>query len=82
MELTRGRVDANGVSFHYLEAGRGPLVLCLHGFPDNAHTYNELLQALDSNGGRSRLTEPVGESATSEPDDAIARFFVLPRRFR
>ena len=40
MEVTRGRVQANGVSFTYLEAGRGPLALCLHGFPDNAHTYD------------------------------------------
>ena len=46
MALTTGRVDANGVSFHYLEAGRGPLALCLHGFPDNAHTYGTLLPAL------------------------------------
>ena len=39
MAMTTGRADANGVSFHYLEAGRGPLVLCLHGFPDNAHSH-------------------------------------------
>src|SRR5690242_9172004 len=46
MDLGTGRVEANGLTFHYLEAGRGPLVLCLHGFPDNAHTYGDLLPAL------------------------------------
>ena len=46
MEIGTGRVEVNGLTFHYLEAGRGPLVLCLHGFPDNAHTYNALLLAL------------------------------------
>ena len=46
MELKSGRVEANGLTFHYLEAGSGPLALCLHGFPDNAHTYSELLPAL------------------------------------
>ena len=46
MEIGTGRVAVNGLTFHYLEAGRGPLVLCLHGFPDNAHTYTELLLAL------------------------------------
>jgi pimeloyl-ACP methyl ester carboxylesterase len=46
MEIDRGRVEVNGVMFHYLEAGRGPLVLCLHGFPDNAYTYSELVPAL------------------------------------
>jgi pimeloyl-ACP methyl ester carboxylesterase len=29
-----GHVDANGVRFHYVEAGEGPLVLLLHGFPE------------------------------------------------
>ena len=32
-------IQANGIDFHYLEIGTGPLVLCLHGFPDNAFTY-------------------------------------------
>ena len=41
-----GQVQANGVTFHYLEMGTGPLVLCLHGFPDNAYTYSDLLPAL------------------------------------
>ena len=35
-ELRTGSVHANGIPFHYLELGTGPLVLCLHGFPDNA----------------------------------------------
>ena len=42
MEPAIGRTTANGVTFHYLEMGRGPLVLCLHGFPDNAYTYSDL----------------------------------------
>jgi pimeloyl-ACP methyl ester carboxylesterase len=69
MELTRGRVDANGVSFHYLEAGRGPLVLCLHGFPDNAHTYNELLQALAYAGFRGVAPFMRGYAPTSPAPD-------------
>ena len=27
-----GHVQANGIDFHYLEIGTGPLILCLHGF--------------------------------------------------
>ena len=46
MELHTRTVTANGIHFHCLEAGHGPLVLCLHGFPDNAYTYRSLLPAL------------------------------------
>jgi pimeloyl-ACP methyl ester carboxylesterase len=45
-------VEANGVHYCYLEAGpaHGPLALCLHGFPDSAHTWRHLLPALASAG--------------------------------
>lgn len=39
-------VQANGLEFGLLEAGTGPLALCLHGFPDSAHTWRHLLPAL------------------------------------
>ena len=38
MTITEGRVIANDVDLGYLEAGAGPLALCLHGFPDSAWT--------------------------------------------
>ena len=34
--MKEGRIKANGIEFAYLEQGEGPLLLCLHGFPDNA----------------------------------------------
>ncbi|MGQ4808142.1 hypothetical protein NKDENANG_01509 [Candidatus Entotheonellaceae bacterium PAL068K] len=49
-EMTTGSVQANGIAFHYLEMGQGPLVLCLHGFPDHALTYEALLPALAAAG--------------------------------
>src|SRR5580698_6221743 len=41
-------VTANGIEFAYLEDGPedGPLALCLHGFPDTAHTWRHLLPRL------------------------------------
>jgi pimeloyl-ACP methyl ester carboxylesterase len=41
-------VHANGLRFSYFEAGpaAGPLALCLHGFPDTAHTWRFLLPEL------------------------------------
>ncbi len=37
------KVTANGLEFSYLEEGTGPLIIFLHGFPDNAWTWNEIL---------------------------------------
>ena len=45
-DLGRGRVAANGITFEYLEAGEGPLALCMHGFPDSPFTYRHLLPEL------------------------------------
>ncbi len=41
-------ITANGLAFAYIEAGPadGPLALCLHGFPDSAHTWRHLLPEL------------------------------------
>jgi pimeloyl-ACP methyl ester carboxylesterase len=44
--LNRGHVRANGLTFEYLEAGEGPLALCMHGFPDTPFSYRHLLPAL------------------------------------
>lgn len=64
-----GMVQANGVAFHYLERGTGPLVLCLHGFPDNAHTYEALLAVLAANGLRGVAPFMRGYAPTSTAAD-------------
>lgn len=69
MALTAGRVEANGVTFHYLEAGQGPLALCLHGFPDDAYTYGELLPALARAGFRGVAPFMRGYAPTSPAPD-------------
>ena len=38
-EPNRIDLDANGIHFSALSMGQGPLMLCLHGFPDDAHTW-------------------------------------------
>lgn len=46
--MGEGTVEVNGVRYAYLEEGPGdgPLALCLHGFPDSAHTWRHLLPVL------------------------------------
>lgn len=64
-----GNVQANGVAFHYLEMGTGPLVLCLHGFPDHAFTYRFLLPTLAEAGFRGVAPFMRGYAPTGRPQD-------------
>lgn len=45
-------IQANGLQFAYLEAGDGPLVVLLHGFPDNAQTWSHQMPVLAASGYR------------------------------
>lgn len=51
-ESTQRIVRANHIDFHVLEMGAGPLVLCLHGFPDTAHSFRHQMPALAAAGYR------------------------------
>jgi len=64
-----GHVQANGIDFHYLEIGTGPLVLCLHGFPDNACTYRYLGPVLADAGLRVVAPFMRGYTPTGRPKD-------------
>src|SRR5207244_8600949 len=39
-------VQVNGIRYHYAEAGTGPLVLMVHGFPELWYSYRHQLPAL------------------------------------
>lgn len=41
-----GYVDSSGVRLHYVTAGKGPLVVLLHGFPDFSYTWRDQMPAL------------------------------------
>ena len=51
-QIQQGRIRANGVDFAFLEAGEGPLLLMLHGYPDNAWTWEHQIPALAEAGHR------------------------------
>lgn len=51
-QFKRGAVTANGLNFHYLEMGQGPLALCLHGFPDSPYAWRYLMPQLAAAGYR------------------------------
>lgn len=69
--ISSSSVHANGLDFTYLECGSGPLALCLHGFPDSAHTWRHLLPALADAGFRAVAPFMRGFAPTSVPADGL-----------
>ena len=51
-EIKRRRVATNGIELSVLEAGEGPLVLLVHGFPESAYSWRHQLPT--RNGGLPR----------------------------
>src|SRR5215469_3468330 len=73
-----GTARANGLEFGLLEAGGpGPLALCLHGFPDTAHTWARLLPAHARAGFHAVAPFMRGYAPTTVAADAVALHEVL-----
>jgi pimeloyl-ACP methyl ester carboxylesterase len=62
-------IRANELEFGLLEAGAGPLALCLHGFPDSAYTWRHLLPVLAEAGFHAVAPFLRGYAPTSVPGD-------------
>src|SRR6188768_785084 len=61
-------VEANGLRFAYLEEGKGPLVLLLHGFPDTARTWDDVRPKIAAKGYRAVSPWMRGYAPTAVPD--------------
>lgn len=75
-DIRTGQVNANGIDFHFLETGSGPLILCMHGFPDNPETYQYLMPVLAAAGYRvvapyQRGYAPTGPAPDGRYDSAL-----------
>jgi pimeloyl-ACP methyl ester carboxylesterase len=57
----------------------GPVVLLLHGFPDNPHTFGAQLQALASAGYRAIAPTLRGYESSSQPTDGDYRIGTMAR---
>jgi pimeloyl-ACP methyl ester carboxylesterase len=60
-------VSANGSRFHVVEAGAGPLVLFLHGFPEFWWAWHEVLPAVADAGLRAVAVDMRGYGASDKP---------------
>jgi pimeloyl-ACP methyl ester carboxylesterase len=70
VDIARITVTANGLTFGALTCGEdGPLALCLHGFPDSAHTWRHLLPKLGEAGYRAVAPWTRGYAPTAVAAD-------------
>lgn len=60
-------VSANGIRIHVVEAGTGPLVLLLHGFPEFWWSWRHQLTALAAAGYRAVAPDLRGYGASDKP---------------
>jgi pimeloyl-ACP methyl ester carboxylesterase len=60
-------VEANGQRLHYVEAGEGPLVLLLHGFPESSYSWRHQIPALAQAGYHAVAIDQRGYGKSSKP---------------
>lgn len=60
-------VAANGIRLHCVEAGEGPLVLLIHGFPESWYSWRHQLPALAEAGYRAVAIDVRGYGRSSKP---------------
>ncbi len=64
----RHRIEqVNGIRIHCVEAGSGPLVLMVHGFPESWYSYRHQLGALAAAGYRAVAIDVRGYGRSSAP---------------
>jgi pimeloyl-ACP methyl ester carboxylesterase len=70
-------VESNGIKMNITEMGEGPLVLCLHGFPDHARSFRHQLSALSEKGFRVVAPYMRGYSPTEIPQNGSFQTAIL-----
>jgi pimeloyl-ACP methyl ester carboxylesterase len=63
-------VRTNGINMHIAEAGTGPTVLLLHGFPESSYSWRRQLPALAAAGFHAVAPDLRGYGRTDAPADA------------
>jgi len=71
-EMRDGYADVGDVRLHYVEAGDGPLVVLLHGFPEFWYGWRLQIAPLAAAGFRVVAPDMRGYNLSSCPDDVAA----------
>jgi len=60
-------ISTNGLNFHMVSQGEGPVVLMLHGFPENWYSWRHQLSALAQHGYKAVAMDMRGYNLTDRP---------------
>jgi pimeloyl-ACP methyl ester carboxylesterase len=69
MDIAHRFVSADGIRMHIAEAGRGPLVVLCHGFPESWYSWRHQLVALAGAGFHAVAPDQRGYGQTDRPDE-------------
>ncbi len=72
VEITHRTVEVGGTRLHVAEAGTGPLVLLLHGFPECWYSWRHQLTALAEAGYHAVAPDQRGYGRSDHPEDPAA----------
>lgn len=70
--VTERRVETNGISLNIAEAGEGPLVLLLHGFPESWYSWRHQFAPLAAAGYHVVAPDMRGYGKSDRPQDITA----------
>ena len=71
-ELREGFAELGDVRQHYVEAGQGPLVVLLHGFPEFWYAWRQQIEPLAAAGFHVVAPDMRGYNTSSTPEDVHA----------
>ncbi|HEY0257654.1 MAG TPA: alpha/beta hydrolase [Candidatus Methylacidiphilales bacterium] len=70
MPINHHKIEANGISLHFVEQGDGPAVLFCHGFPAIWSSWRAQIEAVTNAGFRAIALDMRGYGESSAPADA------------
>ena len=75
-DVTHRDIKTNGIRMHVAEAGEGPLVVMLHGFPEGWYSWRHQLAALSEGGFHAVAPDQRGYGQTDRPAE-IEKYSML-----
>jgi pimeloyl-ACP methyl ester carboxylesterase len=75
-EVAHRLIETNGIRMHLVEAGTGPLVVLLHGFPESWYSWRHQLNALAEAGFHAVAPDQRGYGQTDRPS-AIEAYSIM-----